>query len=67
MKHDEEIAVIETKVDMLVDDVEKLTDKVAELTAALNKYKGFFGGIMLMMGAMGTALTLGIQYFSNRG
>jgi len=59
--HDEIIA-LGIKLDAVEVDIKELTKTVKEQSAALNKYKGVIGGVMLIFGLFTASATLFFNY-----
>lgn len=53
---DERIAVLEEKVDTLEKQNEKVLAKLDEITSQLSRQKGFIGGAIFIISALGAAL-----------
>ena len=66
MDNREDLIVVKTELVAMAKDLEELKDQVHDLTEALNRYKGFFGGILLTISSVGAALTLLLQYFGDK-
>lgn len=59
----ERLAVLETKVEEMQDQVPQILDELKSLRETMTKYKGFLGGIMFTLSAVGTAIGAILTYW----
>lgn len=61
--NEERLAVLETQMIELQDQHEQVMTKLESLLETMTKYKGFIGGIMFTLSAVGTALGAVLTYW----
>lgn len=57
-----QIAILQTKVENLTDQVADLTQSVKDLTAVMNRGKGAFAASLALAGVIGAGIIQGVQY-----
>lgn len=57
------VSQLEVKVDDLRADNEKILDQLTQISEQLARYKGFWGALVMITGALGAAVTIGLKYF----
>lgn len=67
MAIEERVAVLETKMDTIEAQLEQIKEKQDTLLQNFTKYKGFVGGILFTISAIGTAIGMAISYWTGRG
>ncbi len=60
---EQRVAVLENEVLHVREDIQILTKTVAEMSASLSKYRGMWGGMVMVIAAMGAGLKLAFDYF----
>jgi len=57
------VTVLEVKVEDIRADNEKILNQLGEISEQLAQYKGFWGALVMITGALGAAVTIGLKYF----
>ena len=57
------VAVLEVKVEDIRADNEQILRQLGEISEQLARYKGFWGALVMITGALGAAITIGLKYF----
>lgn len=60
---EQRVSKLEVKVDDLRSDNERILAQLGEISEQLARYKGFWGALVMITGALAAAITLGLKYF----
>lgn len=60
---EQRVAVLENELTHLSDDIKALTEVVNEMNTSLTKYRGMWGGMVMVVTAMGVGVKLAFDYF----
>jgi len=56
------VAVLENELAHLSDDIKELTQVVNEMNTSLTKYRGMWGGMIMVITAIGVGVKLAFNY-----
>jgi len=59
---EQRVAVLENELAHLSDDIKELTQVVNEMNTSLTKYRGMWGGMIMVITAIGVGVKLAFNY-----
>ena len=60
---EQRVAVLENELNHVRTDIQELTKTVKAMNESLTKYRGMWGGMVMVITAMGVGLKLAFDYF----
>ena len=60
---EQRVAVLENELKHVRTDIQELTQTVKAMNESLTKYRGMWGGMVMVITAMGVGLKLAFDYF----
>ena len=60
---EQRVAVLENELNHVRADIQELTKTVKAMNESLTKYRGMWGGMVMVITAMGVGLKLAFDYF----
>ena len=60
---EQRVAVLENELQHVREDIQELTKTVIAMNESLTKYRGMWGGMVMVVAAMGAGIKLAFDYF----